>query len=134
MAKWAQVSDFAIKLPHEPGELARLTEMLQAAEINLIGLWGYSGGGKDAASIYCVPENAAAFRAFAEKTKLEIKEGTTFYLTGANHVGALVKMLDKIAKSGVSLLGIQSIGFNGEFGCFVWANPGDWEKLKKIDA
>ena len=131
MAKWARVSDFSIKLPDRPGELARLAAKLRAADVNLVGLWGYGGEG-DLARFYCVPESAEQFRAFLESAELEADEGVTFFLTGTDHVGALVKMLERIAGAGVNLHAIQSVAYHGEFGCFVWADPKDWEALSRL--
>ena len=132
MSKWAMMSDYAITLPDRPGELARLAAKLRAADVNLVGLWGYGGGGDEAASFYCVPESAEQFRHFARSAELDATEGTTMYITGTDNIGSLVRTLEQIATAGVNLHAIQSVAFNGEFGCFVWADPEDWPKLKKL--
>lgn len=139
MTKWARMSDFSITLPNRPGELARLAAKLRAADINLVGLWGYGGNGGDggdggAAKFYCVPKSADQFLEFVQSADLEVKEGTTFYFSGADHAGALVKQLESIASAGINLRAIQSVAFNSEFGCFVWAEPEDWEKLTRLMA
>ncbi len=131
MSKWAMMSDFSIDLPDRPGELARLASMMREADVNLVWLWGY-GAGKDNARFYCVPERAEQFRNFARSAGLAVKEGKTFYFTGADRPGALVDWLEKIAASGVSLLAIEAIGIHSEVGCFIWANPDDHERLKKM--
>ena len=132
MLKWVQMSDFSIALPNRPGELARLAARFRAADVSLIGLWGYGGTEGDFARVYCVPESADQFRAFARSAELQIKEGHTFYLRGDDHANALVKMLERIATAGVNLHAIQSVAHNGEFGCFVWADPSDWPTLKDL--
>lgn len=133
MREWAMMSDFSISLPDRPGELARLAARFRAADINLIGLWGYgSGGPSKHARFYCVPESAEQFRGFIESAELDAEEGTTFYITGVNEVGALVKTLEAIAGAGINLLAIQCTAYNGQFGSFVWADPKDWEKLARV--
>ena len=131
MTKWARMADFAIELPDRPGELARLAKKFRAADVSLIGIWGYGGKGQNA-RFYCVPESADQFRNFADSAGLNITEGTTFYLSGSDTVGTLVRMLEEIASSGVNLHAIQCVSFNGEFGCFVWADPADWETLTRL--
>ena len=131
MARWQRMSDFSITLRDQPGELARLAAKLRAADVNLVGLWGY-GGESDYARFYCVPESDEQFRNFAQSAELEIREGTTFFLRGRDHVGVLVKTLEKIAGAGINLRAIQSVAVDGEFGCFVWADPKDWEKLVQL--
>lgn len=131
MAKWAMMSDFSITLPHRPGELARLATMLREADVNLVGLWG-SGEGGDNARFYCVPERADQFRNFARSAGLDFQEGKTFYLTGADHPGALADWLGRIASAGINLRAIEAVGIGGEFGGFIWADAGDWAALAEL--
>ena len=126
--KWAQLSDFSLTLPDRPGELARLAAKMRAADVNLVGLWGYGGDG-DVARFYCVPESADQFRSFAVSAELDAEEGTTFFLSGADEVGALVKTLERIAEMNINLRAIQAVGSGGDVGCFIWAAPADWERL-----
>ena len=130
-AKWAKMSDFSISLPDRPGELARLAGRMREADISLVGLWGY-GAGQDNARFYCVPENSDQFRSFAAAAGLTVEEGKTFYLTGADHPGALVEWLEKIAAAGINLHAIQAVRIEGEFGGFVWTDPQDWEALGRL--
>lgn len=139
--------DFSIDLPDRPGELARLAARFREADVNLIGLWGYSsarlpsnlgaaegakGGGEGHARFYCVPESAEQFRGFIESTELMVAEGTTFYLEGEDHGGALVERLDRIAAAGINLRAIEAMRAGDRFGCFIWAAPGDWGKLAEV--
>ena len=101
------------------------------ADVSLVGLWGY-GPGQHKARFYCVPERAEQFRNFTRSAGFDVTEGTTFYLTGADRPGALVEWLDKIAAAGINLQAIEAVGIHGEFGCFIWANPDDHERLKKM--
>ena len=131
MARWARMSDFSINLADKPGELARLAARLRAADVNLVGLWGYGAEG-GVARFFCVPESAEQFRNFVDSAGLDAHEGTTFFLAGSEQAGALVRTLEEIAGAGVNLHAIQSVSFGGEFGCFVWADPKDWEVLAKL--
>lgn len=131
MAKWAMMSDFSITVPDRPGELARLAASMRRADLNLVGLWGY-GEGRGQARFYCVPERADRFRDFVRSQGMEYQEGNTFYLTGADHPGALVEWLDRIASAGINLHAIEAVRIEGEFGGFIWADPGDWDALAEL--
>ncbi len=130
-AKWAMMSDFSISVPDRPGELARLAGRMREADVSLVGLWGY-GAGQGKARFYCVPDSAETFRRFAASAGLEVEEGRTFYLTGADHPGALVAWLEKIAAAGINLHAIEAVRVEGEFGGFVWADPEDWDALGQL--
>ncbi len=135
MAKGAMMCDFSVSLPDRPGELARLASLLSGAGVNLVGLWGYGPSqskGQGKARFYCVPERAEQFRDFAQSEGLDFDEGKTFYLTGADHPGALTECLDKIASAGINLHAIDAVRAHGEFSCFVWADAKDWDTLAKV--
>ena len=134
MTTCTQMSDFVIKLSHRPGELAGLAARMRAADVNLLGLWGSGEVDGEVARVCCVPQSAEQFRNFASSAELNVREGTTFYLTGESHVAGLVRTLETIAKAGINLRAIQSIALHGEFGCFVWADPKDWDTLKSLIA
>jgi hypothetical protein len=131
MGTWAQMSDFSMTLPDRPGELARLAARLRAADVNLLGLWGYGGEGREA-RFFCVPESSDQFRNFAESAGLAVREGHCFYIAGDDSVGALVRTLEDLASAAINLRGIQTVAARGHFGCFVWADPKDWEKLAQL--
>ena len=131
MGKWVKMSDFSLSLPDRPGELSRFAAKLRAADVSLLGLWGYGGDG-EFARFYCVPESAEQFRAFTQSAEVSAKEGTTFYFSAEDDVGALVRVLEEIASVGINLHAIQTISAQGRFGCFVWAEPKDWETLVRL--
>jgi hypothetical protein len=125
------MADFAIMLPDRPGELAKMSASLKDAGIGLVGLWGY-GGVNGKARFYCVPENAERFRDFVMKEGLEFAEGLTIYLSGPDRGGALVETLDRIASAGVNLHAIQAVAVQGDYGCFIWAEPKDWDIIARV--
>ncbi len=131
MAKWAIMADFSIRLPDRPGALARLAAMMREAGVDLVGVWGY-GESRERARFYCVPERPGHFRDFARTTNLEVEEGKTFYLTGADEPGALVEWLEKIGSAGINLQAIEAIRIHGVFGVFIWADAKDWYALTQL--
>ncbi len=128
--EWRMLPDFSIELPDRPGELARLASRFRAADVNLLGLWGYGGAG--CARLYCVPERADQFRNFVDSIELNVTEGSTFFMTGVDHGGALVERLDQIAQAGINLQAIEAVRLGEQFGCFIWARPEDWKTLAAV--
>ncbi|MBX3374091.1 MAG: hypothetical protein KF817_09665 [Phycisphaeraceae bacterium] len=131
MLSWQVLTDFGVILPDRPGELGRFGARLRAADINLIGLWG-SGSGHDGAHFQCIPDNPDQFRNFAQSIDLRVQEGSTFLLSGADHPGVLVEILERIAARSINLRRIHSVSIDGRFGCFVWADAADWRTLTDL--
>lgn len=131
MLKCAVMADFSVNLPDVPGELSRLTAMLRESSVNLVALWGYGPATGDA-RFYCVPEQAEQFRAFADSIGLQVHEGKTLYLSGADEGGALVQTLEKIGAAGINLQAIEAVAIRGEFGCFLWADEQNWGALANL--
>jgi len=128
---WRPVTDFQITIPDTPGSLVRFSAMLREADVNLIGLWGLGGHGAQA-TFHCIPESPDQFRNFLASEDMPCEEGTVFFLSGADRAGALVRTLEQVAALGINLRRIQSVSMAGEFGCFIWADPKDWNGLLEV--
>jgi len=128
--EWRMMPDFSIELPDRPGELARLASRFREADVSLLGIWGYGGAGR--ARFFCVPERADQFRNFVDSTDLEVCEGTTFFISGVDHGGALVERLDQIAGAGINLQAIEAVRLGDQFGCFLWAHADDWGRIAEV--
>jgi len=126
---WKTFTNFAVSLPNRPGELARFSERLRDANINLIGLWGYAPG-QEEPWISCVPESPEAFRNFASLAGLDCEEGKAMYLSADDRPGALVRTLRRIAEAGINIDAIESVASGDRFGCFIWADEDSWEQLE----
>lgn len=129
-ARWTTRQYFALSLPNEPGELARFTDRLGKAGINLVGLWGDASGGQPHLSV--VPADPEAFKAFARESEVAFEEGRTFYRSGDDRPGALIETLQKIADAGINIDAIETVGTGERFGCFIWAEEGKWDQLAKL--
>ena len=129
--EWKSMVNFAVSLPNRPGELARFAERLREAEINLLGLWGYAPGHDDP-WISCVPESPQAFRDFVALAGLECEEGKTLYMCAEDRPGALVRTFRRIADAGINVDAIETVSAGDSFGCFIWADDEQWEKLEAV--
>ena len=126
-----RVKYFSIPVQDRPGELARMARKLKDAKVDLAGLWGF-GVGQGKAQIFAVPKNPDQFKQAAQKTDWMFKEGTCFQVMGEDKGGALVETLDRISSEGINLHAVDAIAVGGRFGCYVWAEEKDVEKLAKV--
>jgi len=130
-ATWKTMTYFAFGLPNRPGELARFMEQLKAADIDLVGLWGYAEG-EENPRISCAPIDADACRSYLKDLGFELEEGRTLYFSGENQPGALVETLEKIAEARINIEAIETVASGAMFGCFVWTAEKDWEALRSL--
>ncbi|HEV8132327.1 MAG TPA: hypothetical protein VGQ81_13845 [Acidobacteriota bacterium] len=79
-----------------PGGFGDLISKLIAAGIKLRGLSAFVSGRRT--KVYCVPDNAAAFRAFAKESRLRVKQKSVEICTGDTF--SVMGTLNKWAISG----------------------------------
>ena len=128
---WVVRTFFAFRLPNRPGELARFAAELDEAGIDLLGLWGYAEGDENP-QLSCVPASADGFRAFASEAGIKSEEGRTLYRVGTDERGALKDTLDTIADAGINVDAIECVASGSHFGCFLWAEDEQFERLKNL--
>ena len=126
-----RVKYFSIPVEDRPGELARMARKLSEANVDLAGLWGF-GVGQGKARIMTVPNNSEQFKQTAKQAGWTIQEGTCFQVMGEDRVGALVETLDRVANEGINLHAVDAIAIAGRFGCYVWSEDKDVERLSKV--
>lgn len=128
---WIAVTNFAFELPNRAGELARLTSDLQAAGVNLLGMWGYTEGEAEP-HVSCVPQSAEEFRRYCAPRKIRCDEGRALYMIGEDRPGALHDALRKIADARINLEAIECVSAGNRFGCFLWVAEEDWDVLERM--
>lgn len=120
---------FAVNVPNKRGEAARLLATLATAGVNLLAFTGFPGGsGK--AQLDFVPENAAAFRAAAERMKLKLKAPkTVFVIQGDDRQGAIAAVMQRLAEAKINVTAVDAASAgNGRFGAILWVKPKDVDK------
>lgn len=134
---WTRRSAFIVDLPDRPGELARFSARLRAADVALVALWvRRPGDGADGppTELVCVPEAMDQFREFCRSAELDPREEPVLHLEDRDAVGALVRTLEQIAEASINLRDVHAVVVDGRFGCFVSASPEDWMKLDELIA
>ena len=99
-------TNLAVVLEDRPGELARLTEALGNAGVNIAGLCGLTQGGKG--FIHVLVEDAAAARAAIEGAGMGVEAEAEAVIVdvsaGADTPGTGAAMMRKIADAGVDVI------------------------------
>lgn len=127
MEKVERCTYFMANLEDKPGALLTIMQELKHKNINLAGLWGFgTHGGK--AQLFVVAQNSDLLRSLWKASGLLAEEGTGFFITGSDRLGALSKYLEALANSGVNIHAIDAIAISGEFGSFVWVAAADVSK------
>jgi hypothetical protein len=125
-----RVTYFSIEVDNKPGALADFCAALRNRKVSLKGLWGFASGmGK--AQIFSVPQIPNQFQKATSAAGYVAREGTAFYLTGADRVGALCKTLDMAKSAGVNIHALDAIAVGGKFGAYIWGEENKTEDLAK---
>jgi hypothetical protein len=125
-----RVDCFFLEVEDKPGVLAQFARKLRDAKINLKGLWGYTNA-QGKGRIACVPQNGKKFLDTATKIGMATTQGTAFYNSGPDKVGALCKVLDILESTRINIKVLDAMGFSGRFGAYIWVDPKDIEAAGK---
>lgn len=126
------VEYFYTTAPNKAGEGARALGILRDAGINLLGFSGFPKG--RGSQMDFIPADPAAFKQAAKKAKLKIvgpKRG--FLLEGADRVGAVADVLDRLGRAKINVTAIDSVSVSGgRYGAIFWVAPKDVKKAATL--
>jgi prephenate dehydratase len=130
MPKSKRVIYFVANPEDKPGAALKLIADLKAANIPLVGLWGY-GMPDGRAKIYAVAKNPDKLRTKWTGAGILAEEGTGFMITGADKTGVLVKSLEGIAAAGINMKMMDAVAVSGKFALLLWVDPSQVENTAK---
>ncbi len=110
-----------------PGALLFVTSELKKQNLDLMGLKGVSHTSRG--DILLIPKDPDKFRSLWAGRVVE--EGTLFFLSGVNTVGALEQSLESVTKADVNIVAIEAQSLGTRFAAFVWVSPQDVEKTAR---
>jgi len=127
-----KVDYFYVMLPNRAGQGAKVMTALAAEGVNLLAFSGFPSGGK--AQLDLMPENSAKFRKAAKKLGLKVsKRKTGFLYHGDDRVGAMTKILDKLAGAKVNVVAVDAVtSGKGRFGAIFWVKATAVAKASKV--
>ncbi len=126
-----RVTCFSIVTSDKAGELARVTSTLMQANVAMEGIWGFSlGQGK--ARIIGIPRDLVKFKEVAKTALWQLEEDVCFRITGEDRTGALVDILDLIAREKINLHAVDAMSLDSRFVCYLWAADEQVEIIAQV--
>ncbi len=127
-----KASYYSMKVPQRPGSGAQLLGELKRAKVNLLAFTGFPAAG--GAQVDFIPKDNAKFAAAARKAKMKLSARKTVFLaTGADKVGALTSILNRLAKAKINLVSLQAVtAGSGRFGAMFWVKRKDVGRASRV--
>jgi hypothetical protein len=101
--KWhfCTATEFILRVPHTPGQLARVLETLATAKVNVLSVCGY---GHDAnANIHIVPDKEEAARTALRNAGFQFDEGTIVLAAGPSGRGTGAMLARRLANAAINI-------------------------------
>lgn len=132
MASVRKASYYSMKVPQRPGSGAQLLAALKAAKVNLLAFTGFPQGG--GAQVDFVPQDNAKFVKAARKAGLRISSRKTVFLArGDDRVGALTRILGKLARAGINIVALNAVtAGKRRYGAMFWVKAKDVAKAARL--
>jgi hypothetical protein len=127
-----KVDYFYVMIPNTAGKGAKIMAGLAAEGVNLLAFSGFPSGRQ--AQLDLMPENSAKFRRAARKLGLKVSTRKTGFLYhGDDHVGAMTRVLDKLAAAKIGVIAMDAVtSGKGRFGAIFWVKPKLVSKAAKL--
>jgi hypothetical protein len=123
---------FSMQVPNRPGVGLEMLKAIAKGRQNLLAFTGFPNGGK--AQVDFVPAKPAEFARGARKAGVKLgKRKTAFLVQGEDRVGALVRVLDKLAKARINMVAMDAVtAGNRRFGAIFWVKPKDVGRASRL--
>ena len=123
---------FAVSVANKRGEGARVLQALTGEGVNLVAFTGFpSTGGK--AQLDFVPEDAARFRAAAERIKLKLRvPKTVFIIQGDDRPGAIASVTKRLADAKIGITAVDAVSAGGgRYSAMLWVKQKDVDQAAR---
>src|SRR5713101_4681112 len=103
---------FSMQVPNRPGVGVEMLRSIAKGKQNLLAFTGFPNGGKA----------QVEFARGAKKKGVKLgKKKTAFLVQGEDHVGALVRILEKLAKAKINMVAMDAVTAGSRrFGAIFW--------------
>lgn len=119
-----RVDYYYTMVPNRAGQGARLLDTFRKAGVNLLAVHAFPEGGK--AQIDLFPENPRALLRAAKEAGIKLSpRRTAFIIDGNNRVGAVARILGKLAKANVNVTATDAVAVGRRFGAIIWVRRRD---------
>lgn len=123
---------FYAMVKDKPGQAARIVEALATDGVAMLAFSGFPQGKKKSQIVF-VPEDANAFKRVAKKMGLKVsKTRTGFLMQGEDRVGALSRVMSKLAEAKINMTAIDAVAAgSGRYGAILWVKQKNVKKAAK---
>jgi prephenate dehydratase len=130
--KLKKIAYFYTTVSNTPGTAGKLLAAFADAGVNMLAFSGFPDG--RTSQIDFVPEKTDKFVRAAKKMKLKVsKKKTGFLLHGTDRIGALTKILAKLAAAKINLTAVDAVtAGKGRYGAIFWVKPKSVAKAAKL--
>ena len=102
------MTDFAIRIGHRPGELARVATALARYGVNLKSMAALAIDGN--AAVHILPDEAEAARAALTQNQIVFEENEVLTVLLENRAGEVANMAGRLAQAKIDLRAMYVIG------------------------
>jgi len=123
---------FSMQVPNRPGVGLDMLRAIAKGRQNLLAFTGFPSGAK--AQVDFVPARPVEFARGAKKAGIKLgKRKTAFLVQGEDRVGALVRVLDKLAKAKINMVAMDAVTAGSRrFGAIFWVKPKDVARASRL--
>jgi hypothetical protein len=127
-----KVTYFSMQVPNRPGVGLQMLKAIAKGRQNLLAFTGFPNRG--GAQVDFVPAKPAEFARGARKMGVNPgKRKTAFLVQGEDRVGALVRVLDALAKARINMVAMDAVtAGSGRFGAIFWVRPKDVGRASRL--
>jgi len=123
---------FSMQVPNRPGVGLEMLKSIAKGRQNLLAFTGFPNGAK--AQVDFVPAKPVEFARGAKKAGVKLgKKKTAFLVQGEDRVGALVRVLDTLAKARINMVAMDAVTAGSRrFGAIFWVKPKDVARASRL--
>jgi ACT domain-containing protein len=123
---------FSMQVPNRPGVGVEMLRAIAEGRQNLLAFTGFPNGAR--AQVDFVPARPAEFARGAKKAGVKLgKRKTAFLIQGEDRVGALLRVLEKLAESRINMVAMDAVtAGSGRFGAIFWVKPRDVARASRL--
>jgi len=123
---------FSMQVPNRPGVGVDMLKSIAKGKQNLLAFTGFPNRGS--AQVDFVPSDPVEFARGARKAGAKLsKRKTAFLVQGEDRVGALVRVLDVLAKARINMVAMNAVtAGSGRFGAIFWVRPNNVGRVSRL--
>ena len=127
-----KVAYFSMQVPNRPGVGVEMLRAIAKGKQNLLAFTGFPNGAT--AQVDFVPAKPAEFARGAKKAGVRLgKKKTAFLIQGEDRVGALVRVLEKLAEARINMVAMDAVtAGSGRYGAIFWVKPKDIGRASRL--